>query len=78
MLWAGAGHFAGTHCMGSDPGASVVDSHQRSWEHENLFLAGPGSMPSMGTSNPTLTVAALAFRTSRELIDNPEGPGATA
>jgi hypothetical protein len=26
----------------------------------------------MGTSNPTLTVAALAFRTSRELIERPE------
>lgn len=77
MLWAGAGHFAGTHCMGSDATESVVDSHQRSWEHDNLFLAGPGSMPSMGTSNPTLTVAALAFRTSRALIDNAEGRGDT-
>ena len=72
MLWAGAGHFAGTHCMGSDPAASVVDSHQRSWEHDNLFLAGPGSMPCMGTSNPTLTVAALAFRTSNAVIEHPE------
>jgi choline dehydrogenase-like flavoprotein len=78
MVWAGAGHFAGTHCMGSDPEGSVVDSHQRSWEHDNLFLAGPGSMPCMGTSNPTLTVAALAFRTSQELIDHPEKRGAGA
>jgi choline dehydrogenase-like flavoprotein len=72
FIWAGAGHLAGTHCMGSDPDRSVVDSHQRSWEHDNLFLAGPGSMPTMGTSNPTLTVAALAFRTARELIAHPE------
>jgi choline dehydrogenase-like flavoprotein len=74
-VWAGAGHFAGTHCMGADADASVVDSNQRSWQHDNLFLAGPGSMPCMGTSNPTLTVAALAFRTSRELIANPEARG---
>jgi choline dehydrogenase-like flavoprotein len=60
--------------MGADADASVVDSHQRSWQHDNLFLAGPGSMPCMGTSNPTLTVAALAFRTARELIANPETP----
>lgn len=76
FLWGGAGHFAGTHCMGADPERSVVDSHQRSWQHDNLFLAGPGSMPCMGTSNPTLTVAALAFRTATELIANPEGRGA--
>ena len=58
--------------MGADPSSSVVDDHQRSWQHDNLFLAGPGSMPCMGTSNPTLTVAALAFRTSRELVERPE------
>jgi choline dehydrogenase-like flavoprotein len=75
LVWAGAGHFAGTHCMGADPETSVVDSHQRSWRHDNLFVAGPGSMPCMGTSNPTLTVSALAFRTSRELIANPDERG---
>jgi choline dehydrogenase-like flavoprotein len=72
LVWAGAGHFAGTHCMGADPSSSVVDDRQRSWHHDNLFLAGAGSMPCMGTSNPTLTVAALAFRTSRELIECPQ------
>jgi choline dehydrogenase-like flavoprotein len=75
FCWGGAGHFAGTHCMGADPKASVVDSHQRSWQHDNLFLAGPGSMPNMGTSNPTLTVAALAFRTAANLIARPEAAG---
>lgn len=73
LIWAGAGHLSGTHTMGSEPGTSVVDSHQRSWEQDNLFIAGPGSMPTMGTSNPTLTVAALAYRTAREVIDHPEG-----
>jgi choline dehydrogenase-like flavoprotein len=75
LIWAGAGHYAGTHCMGNDPAACVVDDRQRSWTHENLFVAGPGSMPTMGTSNPTLTTAALAFRTADELIRNPEGRG---
>jgi choline dehydrogenase-like flavoprotein len=30
-------------------------------------------MPTMGTSNPTLTVAALAHRTARDVIENPNG-----
>ncbi|HVO53344.1 MAG TPA: GMC family oxidoreductase [Solirubrobacterales bacterium] len=72
FVWAGAGHFAGGHCMGASAGDSIVDSEQRSWDHDNLFVAGPGSMPTMGTANPTLTVAALAFRTARNLIAEPE------
>jgi choline dehydrogenase-like flavoprotein len=59
----GMGHFAGTHVMGSRAGESVVDTHQRSWEHRNLYVVGSGSFPTMGTSNPTLTMAALALRT---------------
>jgi choline dehydrogenase-like flavoprotein len=64
MRYHGMGHFAGTHVMGEDPGSSVVDVDQRSWEHRNLFLVGSGSFPTMGTSNPTLTMAALALRTA--------------
>jgi choline dehydrogenase-like flavoprotein len=64
----GMGHFAGTHLMGDDPSRSVVDKDQRSWEHKNLFLVGSGSFPTMGTSNPTLTLAALAIRTAERLI----------
>jgi len=67
FAWDGAGHFAGTHVMGTDPATSVVDADQRCWDHPNLFLAGPGSHPTMGTGNPTLTVAALAFRTADAL-----------
>jgi choline dehydrogenase-like flavoprotein len=63
----GMGHFAGTHVMGDDPAKSVVDADQRSWEHQNLFLIGSGSFPTMGTSNPTLTLAALALRTADQL-----------
>jgi choline dehydrogenase-like flavoprotein len=63
----GAGHGAGTHIMGSQPVSSVVDSAQRTHDHRNLFAVGCGSMPSIGTSNPTLTMAALALR-SAEVI----------
>jgi choline dehydrogenase-like flavoprotein len=67
--WDGAGHYAGTHLMGDAAADSVVDPQQRFWGYDNLHVAGPGSMPTMGTSNPTLTVAALAFRTARSIID---------
>lgn len=63
----GMGHFAGTHVMGDDPVTSVVDPDQRSWAHRNLFVVGSGSFPTMGTSNPTLTLAALALRTAERL-----------
>jgi choline dehydrogenase-like flavoprotein len=60
----GGNHLAGTHIMGKSARDSVVDGHQRSWDHENLYLVGGGSMPSVGTSNITLTLAALCFRTA--------------
>lgn len=56
----GAGHLAGTHRMGSSAATSVVDPQQRSWDHDNLYLVGCGNMPTVGTSNPTLTMTALA------------------
>ena len=60
----GGNHLAGTHIMGSASHDSVVDGSQRSWDHPNLYLTGAGSMPSIGTSNTTLTLAALSFRTA--------------
>jgi choline dehydrogenase-like flavoprotein len=66
--YRGAGHMCGTHIMGSAPGNSVVDASQRTWDHPNLYLAGCGSMPSVGTQNPTLTMLALACRTADEIL----------
>ncbi len=63
----GGNHLAGTHIMGTSPGTSVVDDVQRSWEHDNLYLVGGGSMPTIGTANITLTAAALTLRTARHL-----------
>jgi choline dehydrogenase-like flavoprotein len=65
----GGNHFSGTHVMGTDPCTSVVDVKQRSWDHPNLFLTGSGSMPSIGTSNPTLTLAALGLATAETIIE---------
>lgn len=71
----GMGHFSGTHAMSSVPQLGVVDTYQRSWEHRNLYLVGSGSFPTMGTSNPTLTLAALTIRTAEHLIAELKGRG---
>ncbi|MFD5478225.1 GMC family oxidoreductase [Streptomyces hawaiiensis] len=68
LTYHGAGHGAGTHIMGTHPATSVVDRDQRTHDHPNLYAVGCGSMPSIGTSNPTITMAALALR-SAERID---------
>jgi len=65
----GGNHLAGTHIMGTSPANSVVDARLRSWDHHNLYLAGGGSMPTIGTSNITLTVAALCFKSARHMIE---------
>lgn len=64
----GGNHLSGTHIMGTDKYNSVVDSYQKSWDHDNLYLTGAGSMPSIGTSNTTVTLAALCYRTSRVIL----------
>lgn len=64
----GAGHFAGTHCMGTTPQNSVVDPQQRTWNHRNLYLVGCGNMVTLGTSNPTLTASALTFWAADNLL----------
>jgi len=72
--YQGAGHLCGTHVMGDNPGTSVVNSYQQSWDHPNLYLIGCGSMPSIGTENPTLTMMALVWRTAGYLVRNGISP----
>jgi choline dehydrogenase-like flavoprotein len=70
LSYMGAGHIIGTYRMGDKPKDSVVDSYQRSWDHENLFLIGSGVFPTCATGNPTLTIAALALRTADRIISH--------
>lgn len=67
--YKGGNHFSGTHIMGLTPQDSVVDSYQCSWDHKNLYIVGAGSMPSIGSSNTTLTLAALSFRTAEQVLN---------
>jgi len=64
----GAGHIVGTHRMGDKKETSVVNMDMRTWDHDNLYLAGSGNMPTLGTSNPTLTLAALSFKASEAIL----------
>lgn len=66
--WAGVGHVAGTHRMGHSPMNSVVDTNQQAWGHSNLYVIGCGSMPTLGTSNPSLTMTALTFKTASHIL----------
>ncbi len=64
----GAGHIVGTHRMGDNKKTSVVDKNSRCWDHKNLYLLGCGNMPTLGTSNPTLTMTALTFMTADAIL----------
>lgn len=69
----GGNHLAGTHVMGKSGTTSVVDENQKSHDHPNLYLVGPGSLCSIGSSNTTLTTAALAFKSAQSAIDTLKG-----
>lgn len=64
----GAGHILGTHRMGRDRITSVVNENMQCHDHKNLLLIGGGVMPTCGTSNPTLTIAALSLRCADFII----------
>ena len=63
----GSGHIVGTYRMGTDRSNSVVNADQRSWDHDNLYLVGSGTFPTVATANPTLTLAALSLRTAEKI-----------
>jgi glucose dehydrogenase len=58
----GAGHVMGTCRMGADPRTSVVDAELRVHGYRNCFVISTAVFPTVGTANPTLTLAALSLR----------------
>ncbi|HEY9803423.1 MAG TPA: GMC family oxidoreductase [Leptolyngbyaceae cyanobacterium] len=66
--YKGGNHFSGTHIMGTTKNNSVIDKNLRSWDHQNLYLVGAGSMPTIGSSNTTLTIAALSFLAAEKML----------
>lgn len=66
-VYANNQHITGTLSMGHDPTDSVVDQFGRAHDHENLFMAGTGVMPTSATANSTLTAVALALRAAEHI-----------
>jgi gluconate 2-dehydrogenase alpha chain len=63
-------HAYGGTRMGNDPETNVVDRWGVSHEAPNLGILGASVMGTSGARNPTLTVQALAWRTSDHLAKN--------
>jgi choline dehydrogenase-like flavoprotein len=62
-------HEVGTTCMGADKNKSVLNQYCQSWEVQNLFVTDGGPFPSNADKNPTLSILALAWRSSEYLAD---------
>jgi quinoprotein glucose dehydrogenase len=60
-------HPSGGCRMGTDPATSVVDTHGRAHDHQNLFVVGSPTQPTGGCTNATLTFVALALRSTTEI-----------
>ncbi len=67
-------HICGTLSMGTDRKVSVCDQYGRAWDHENLFFASTGVLPTSSTCNSTLNGIAVALRTGAFLIAENGGP----
>ncbi|MBM4220946.1 MAG: GMC family oxidoreductase, partial [Gammaproteobacteria bacterium] len=62
------GHLVGGTIMGASARDSVCDSHGRTHDVRNLFLAGAGLFPCSGGVSPTFTIHALSLRSATHLV----------
>jgi choline dehydrogenase-like flavoprotein len=62
-------HEMGGARMGSDPKSSVLNQFQQSHDIRNLFVMDAAGFPSGGCQNPTLTIMALAVRSTDYLME---------
>ena len=62
-------HEVGTARMGDDPGSSVTNQFGQSWDIDNLFITDGSVFASKAHKNPTLTIMALAWRSSDYLAE---------
>jgi choline dehydrogenase-like flavoprotein len=65
----GAGHIVGTHRMSNSSDSGVTDTNCQVYGVPNLYAVGCGSMVSIGTSNPTLTGVAIAFKAADAIVE---------
>jgi choline dehydrogenase-like flavoprotein len=62
-------HEIGVARMGSDPKTSVLNQFQQAHEVANLFVMDGAGFTSGACQNPTLTIMALALRSTDYLMD---------
>lgn len=62
-------HEMGGARMGADRGESVLNQFQQSHDVPNLFVMDASSFPTGGCQNPTLTIMALAVRSTDFLLN---------
>lgn len=63
-------HQVGTCKFGSDPKTTVLNLDCRTHDVDNLYVVDGSFFPSMGATNPTLTIIANALRVSDHLKDS--------
>jgi choline dehydrogenase-like flavoprotein len=62
-------HEVGTTQMGDDRGKSVLNSWCQGWDCKNLFVTDGAPFVSNADKNPTLSIMALAWRTSEHAAE---------
>jgi choline dehydrogenase-like flavoprotein len=62
-------HEMGTARMGTDPKTSVLNQFQQAHDVKNLFVMDAAGFPSGACQNPTLTIMAMAVRSTDHLMD---------
>jgi choline dehydrogenase-like flavoprotein len=62
-------HYVGTARMGDDPRSSVTNKWNQSHDVPNLFLNDAAPFVTAGNQNPTLTILALALRSTERMVE---------
>jgi choline dehydrogenase-like flavoprotein len=62
-------HYVGTARMGNDPKTSVVNAWNRCHDVTNLWINDAAAFVTAGNQNPTLTILALAMRSSERMVE---------
>ncbi len=74
-------HPGGGCRVGTDPSASVVDSHGRSHDHDNPWVLRSPTLPTVGCTNGILIFVAVTLRSAEKLaglLASPPPPSADA
>ncbi len=62
-------HEVGTCRMGDDPQTSVLNPYCQSWDVKNLFVTDGAPFVSNADKNPTLSILAMAWRTTDYVLE---------